>query len=190
MENYTITADGAIVLLGDRKPAKGEEVFSDSKTLGLAIATFCPDKQGDANRLLLSAYNRLRGAKKVKRFETYEIGLARTIKTLGGKASAQAARASSTAPAKAKASAKGRRAGAQAAPKASKNTTPAEGRPDSKKATVLEMLRSGCTREAIAKVTGWQAHTIRGFLATAGKAHNIQSTGKNAAGERTYKIAE
>ena len=41
------------------------------------------------------------------------------------------------------------------------------------------------------KATDWQAHSVRGFLSTAGKKHGlkIEST-KNEAGERTYKIAK
>ena len=39
--------------------------------------------------------------------------------------------------------------------------------------------------------TGWQAHTVRGFVSTLGSkgGEKIESS-KNAAGERTYKIGK
>jgi hypothetical protein len=41
----------------------------------------------------------------------------------------------------------------------------------------------------IRKATGWQAHSVRGFLSTAARKHplKIEST-KNDAGDRKYRI--
>lgn len=41
------------------------------------------------------------------------------------------------------------------------------------------------------KAVSWQAHSVRGYLSTAGKKHRLKiESVKNEAGERTYKIAK
>jgi transcriptional regulator len=49
----------------------------------------------------------------------------------------------------------------------------------------------GATSAEIAKATGWQPHTIRGFVSILGNkgGEKIESS-KNAEGERTYKITK
>lgn len=78
---------------------------------------------------------------------------------------------------------------ADAAPK--KKKVPASAR-ESKQEQVIELMRSpdGVTAAAIMKLTGWQAHTVRGFMAgTVGKKLGIKfESFKNAAGDRTYRI--
>jgi hypothetical protein len=54
------------------------------------------------------------------------------------------------------------------------------------------MKRAKCaTLAEIIEATGWQKHTVRRFVSILGKKgeHKIGSS-KNAAGERTYKIAK
>ena len=62
-----------------------------------------------------------------------------------------------------------------------------------KKAEVIAMMKraKGATLAEIMKATGWQKHTVRGFVSILGKkgGEKIESS-KNAAGERTYKIAK
>jgi hypothetical protein len=62
----------------------------------------------------------------------------------------------------------------------------------SKKAVVLDLLRrnEGATMGEIAKATGWQSHSIRGFISgTVGKKLKLAvESAKNGAGERTYQI--
>src|SRR5450631_4280405 len=72
------------------------------------------------------------------------------------------------APAKAKAAKKG--GGAKKAPKAAKKAGVA--RDGSKAAKVLELLKrpDGATLQELMKATGWQAHSLRGFISgTLGK---------------------
>ena len=68
-----------------------------------------------------------------------------------------------------------------------------EARDGSKKAETLELLRrpKGATLQEIMKATGWQAHTVRGFVSGALikkqglKVESFRSEDK----ERTYRIA-
>jgi hypothetical protein len=62
-----------------------------------------------------------------------------------------------------------------------------------KKADVIAMMKraKGATLPEIIKATGWQPHTVRGFVSILGSkgGEKIESF-KNAAGERTYKIGK
>ncbi len=62
-----------------------------------------------------------------------------------------------------------------------------------KKAEVIAMMKraKGVTLAEIMKVTGWQAHTVRGFVSILGsKGGEAIESSKNAEGERTYRIAK
>ena len=62
-----------------------------------------------------------------------------------------------------------------------------------KKAEVIAMMKraKGATLAEIMATTGWQRHTIRGFASILGsKGGEKIDSSKNAAGERTYKIAK
>jgi hypothetical protein len=64
-------------------------------------------------------------------------------------------------------------------------------RTGTKGAKVLEMLARGkaATLAQIMKVTGWQAHSVRGFLSIAAKKHRIKiHSTRNEAGDRIYRI--
>ena len=62
-----------------------------------------------------------------------------------------------------------------------------------KKAEVIAMMKraKGATLAEIMEATGWQAHTVRGFVSILGSkgGENIESS-KNAAGERSYRITK
>jgi hypothetical protein len=62
-----------------------------------------------------------------------------------------------------------------------------------KKAEVIAMMKraKGATLVEIAECTGWQKHTVRGFVSILGSkgGEKIESS-KNAAGERSYRIAK
>jgi hypothetical protein len=64
----------------------------------------------------------------------------------------------------------------------------------SKKAEVLALMRrkNGATLAEIMKATGWQAHSVRGFISgglTKKMGLKVEST-KGKDGERTYRIAD
>ena len=62
-----------------------------------------------------------------------------------------------------------------------------------KRAEVIAMMRraKGATLAEILEATGWQKHTVRGFVSLLGSkaGENVESS-KNAAGERSYRIAK
>jgi hypothetical protein len=66
-------------------------------------------------------------------------------------------------------------------------------RAESKGAKILEMIRrpKGATLAEIMRAVQWQAHSVRGFISTAGKKQGIKiESAKNDAGDRVYKIAK
>jgi hypothetical protein len=66
-------------------------------------------------------------------------------------------------------------------------------RAESKGAKILEMIgrAKGASLAEIMKATDWQAHSVRGFISTAGKKHNVKiESSKNEAGDRVYRIAK
>ena len=76
-------------------------------------------------------------------------------------------------------------------PKIAKSRTLSE--PSSKKAQVIALMRrpKGVTLHEIIQATGWQKHTVRGFVSVLGSkgGEKIEST-KNTAGERNYRITK
>jgi hypothetical protein len=82
---------------------------------------------------------------------------------------------------------------AKAGKKAARTKEASAPRAESKSAKVIEMISraQGASLSAIMKATGWQAHSVRGFISTAAKKHKlkIEST-KTDAGDRVYTIAK
>ena len=92
--------------------------------------------------------------------------------------------------------------GAQGAPEATKKARtrkqasaagePAAARDGSKKAVVLELLKrsGGATLQELMTATGWQAHSVRGFISgTLGKKMGLTvASAKTEDGARTYSI--
>jgi hypothetical protein len=100
---------------------------------------------------------------------------------------------------KAKKSAKGAKAKAAAPKKESKpaRRTPAQkgANPEctNKKAEVIAMMKraKGVTLAEIMEATGWQKHTVRGFVSILGsKGGQKVESSKSASGERTYRITK
>jgi len=88
------------------------------------------------------------------------------------------------------------RGGAKASKNAAKPTAAkktAAPRAESKGAKILEMTAraKGATLAEIMKATAWEAHSVRGFISTAGKKHVVKiESAKSDAGERTYRIGK
>jgi hypothetical protein len=76
-----------------------------------------------------------------------------------------------------------------ARPAKGKATAP---RAESKGAKILAMIAraKGATLAEIMKAADWQAHSVRGFISTAGKKYGLRiESSKNEAGDRVYKSA-
>ena len=80
---------------------------------------------------------------------------------------------------------------AKASKKVAKPAAEKAPRAESKGGKILELIGrpKGATLAEIMKATDWQAHSVRGFLSTAGNKRglNIESV-KNDGGERVYQI--
>ncbi|MFN0168681.1 MAG: DUF3489 domain-containing protein [Bryobacteraceae bacterium] len=77
--------------------------------------------------------------------------------------------------------------------KAKKEAGPTPAREGSKKAEVLEMMRrkNGATLAEIVEATGWQKHTVRGFVAGTLKKMGVTvESFRSDSGDRTYRVAK
>ena len=64
-------------------------------------------------------------------------------------------------------------------------------KPESKGAQLLALIgrEQGASLAELMQVSEWQAHSLRGFISTAGKKHNVKITSsKTEGGDRVYNI--
>jgi hypothetical protein len=82
-----------------------------------------------------------------------------------------------------------KKAGRAKAKKAAGGKKPRQG--SSKKADVIALLRraKGASLAEIQKLTGWQKHTVRGFISLLGSQAGLKVASRSEDGERTYRIA-
>ena len=100
----------------------------------------------------------------------------------------KAAKAPKATPAQAAKVAKPAKAKATKAPKPAKEPKAAG---TTKKDQVLALIsrKNGASLDEIMTATGWQKHTVRGFIAILGKKGTKIESFKSEAGARTYKAA-
>ncbi|MGE5646263.1 MAG: DUF3489 domain-containing protein [Acidobacteriota bacterium] len=161
---------------------EGQEHFASEKELAKLAANWPADR-------LVQVWNSFAGVapfdglKPVKKFTDRKTAVARVWKAIQRLDSPAAPQAASVAP-----KAKSPR---QAAKAEAGTPTAREG---SKKAIVLELIRrpDGATLKDIMEATGWQAHSVRGFISgTLSKkmGFKVEST-KRPDGERAYQLAQ
>jgi hypothetical protein len=180
MATFTIDSENNIVAYAGT-PASADHLqpFSTEKEL----ARLAADWPGSR---LSEVWNSFAGVtpfddlKPVKKFTNRQTAVARIWQAVARLAPAAPVQGkSNTAPAKAK-----RRDTAR------KSAHPA---PTNKKAQVIAMMQrpKGVTLAEIMDTTGWQKHTVRGFVRILGRkgGEKIESS-KNCAGERSYRIAK
>src|ERR1019366_1701355 len=204
MKTFTINSDNNITAFGTQEEAAATtttpfDSFASQQDLAELAAGWPPER-------LVGVWNSLPGVKPVKSFKTAKVAAGRiweSIQSLGetpkpkaepkARGSAQAAKG---APTKGKATKKA--APAKKAPKAAKGAKQAKtaggAREGSKTATVVSLLerKGGATLAEVMKGTGWQAHSVRGFISTLAKKTGIAitSTRRESDQARVYEAAK
>ena len=136
-------------------------------------------------------WNSIPGNSEVTKFQDRKKAVARIWKAIQPLAKAQP----SEPEAKPKKTAKGAKAAKKAKPvkKVAKKPAGKATERSNKKAEVIAMMKraKGATLAEIMEATGWQAHTVRGFVSILGSkgGEKIESS-KSESGERTYRIAK
>ena len=196
MTTYTIDTENSITAHASKQEAGEGESFSSQQELASLVAEW------PANRLI-DVWNGIPGLTPVKKFTDRKSAVARIWKAIqsldGGSASGAAATAPERAN-KAKVPAKQPKKAKTAKAKTAKGKKRAKGgdkpavvRDGSKKAEVLGLLqrKGGATLAQIMKATGWQAHSVRGFISGAlGKKMGLTvNSVRREDGERVYSIA-
>jgi len=191
MTTYTIDTENSITAHANKQEAGEGESFSSQQELASLVAEW------PANRLI-ELWNGIPGLTPVKKFTDRKSGVARiwkAIQSLDGGTN-EAASSASNSPKKAKAVAKKAAPAAKRPAKANKGkrivAQPAA-RECSKKAEVLGLIqrKGGATLAQIMKATGWQAHSVRGFISGAlgTKMGLTVASERRNDGERVYSIA-
>lgn len=182
MKAFTLTPDLNVTAYASRKAAiaSGHASFGSVDELDTLLTSL--------NIKPVDLWNSMPGLIPVKKFMNRKAGLARIWKQLDGLAVAPEVIESEPDEKPAK---KARKVKAEQTASVATETahTPREG---SKGAEVADMLRraNGATLDEIMQATGWQKHTVRGFIAGAAKKKlglNIESF-KNQNGDRSYKV--
>ena len=175
MNIFTIDDDNNITLSASAAEATerraGMESFHSLQELaGLAA-------QWPTSRLL-AIWNSLPGVEPVKRFTDRKTAVARIWRAIQGLGGGKPA-ATSGSPSRQRAHKATSRRAAHTGPKASKTTR------------VIALLRQpgGASLKEIMKATGWQAHSVRGFISgQLGKRMGLRVKSFERDGERVYAI--
>jgi hypothetical protein len=178
MTTFAIDTDNTITayLAGEAIP-EGQVRFSSEKELAKLAASWPTDR-------LVEIWNGFAGVppfgdlKPVKKFADRKTAVARIWRAVQALTPTPAPQAAPAAPRKAKSS--------------KEATPPKDAREGSKKAVVLELLRrpEGATLADIQSATGWQAHSVRGFISgTLGKKMGLTVESlKTPDGARSYRL--
>jgi len=188
MPTFTIDSDNNITALAGLPAGAGESPsFSNAKELAKLTSDWPLSR-------LIATWNSFAGVapfddlKPVKKFTSRQTAVARlwqAVTRLSPDVAPPAARVATV-------RTKPKRSPAKATQRAHAPKGATQARPN-KKAEVIAMMKraKGATMSQIIEVTGWQKHTVRGFVSLLGSkgGEKIESL-KNAAGERNYRISK
>jgi len=187
MSQFTIDADNNIMAHAGLPPAAESQSFSNARELAKLTAEW------PASRLI-DTWNSFAGVapfddlKPVRKFTSRKIAVTRIWEAVARLSPDGAQPAPAAAPARRKS-----KKSPTKTPRRARAQTGANEARSNKKAEVIAMMKRarGVTLAEITEATGWQKHTVRGFVSILGSkgGEKIESS-KNAAGERSYRIAK
>ena len=173
---FTIDVDNNITVLASSQQIEerqeGTETFSSPHQLA-ALAAKWPGSR------LVEIWNGLPGVEPVERFTSRQVAATRIWKAIQNLQPTAGAQRQQVAPNK-----------ASAKHKASRRARPA-GRENTKTAKVIALLQQpeGATLRAIMRATGWQTHSVRGFVSGhLKKKLGLKVRSSQRDGERVYSI--
>jgi hypothetical protein len=198
MPAFTIDADNNVTAFENELEATASsnvpiDIFSSEKEMA-KLASVWPEER------LVSLWNSLPGVQPTTRFKSRKVAISRIWKRISGlggsKTSAQKATTAARKPHSATSKVKsGKKASvARRAPKAptKPSKTNREVRDGSKTAKILDLLKrpDGVTLKELMKASGWQPHSLRGFISgTLGKKMGLKvESAKRENGERVYSL--
>jgi hypothetical protein len=196
MKSFNIDTENNITAFATAKEAEaaGGQAFRSEAALGKLAAAW------PANRLV-EMWNSIPGFPRVKKFTDRKTAVARiwkAIQNLEGRVGAQAANVAPDTTSAAKQSTSSRKRPKTEQPAQAETSEPkpqgsaAIARRGTKTADVLAMLRhsKGATLRQLMQATGWQAHSVRGFISgTLGKRMRLTVASTKAEdGQRRYSI--
>jgi hypothetical protein len=175
---YTIDAENNITVFASVKEIEGSseegiETFSNVEELA-ALADQWPGAR------LVEIWNSLPGVQAVERFTSRRVAVARIWKAIQHLEPASGAHRRTVATRKA------------TAKKASRKAGPHK-RDNTKTAQVIALLRqtNGASLKTIMRATGWQAHSVRGFISgQLGKKMRLRVRSFQREGERVYLLCD
>ena len=188
MPAFTIDPDNNITALVEGfAGGRPDHAFSSEKELAARVADWPMSR-------LVDAWNSFAGVtpfddlKPVRKFTSRQTAVARIWAAVGRLSSDRAQPARDVAPERS-----GSKKGVSKSKRRDTARKGAAQAASNKKAEVVALMQraKGATLAEITDATGWQKHTVRGFVSILGSkgGHQVESA-KNTAGERTYRIAK
>jgi hypothetical protein len=188
MATFTVDSDNNITACaGVPAAAENLQAFSSAEQLAKLTAEWPVSR-------LVETWNSFAGVapfddlKPVKKFTSRKVAVTRiweAVQCLSADAAPQATHVS-------RETFRSRKSPAKASRRARAQKDATESRTN-KKAEVIALMKraKGATMAEIVEATGWQKHTVRGFVSIlGGKSGQKIESAKNAAGERAYRITK